>query len=132
MISFFKYTMKIAAIFVTDRRNDITDRKIRLTHQLNCLVQSLALQKLLKIEACIFLDHLAQHVHRKMQLLTKLCKRCCPVLLLNIIQSSHCDHILVLIRESHLCILHRLQKIQKNKSHRCLIDAVLIALARHQ
>lgn len=71
-------------------------------------------------------------MHRKVQFLTKLRKCSCPVLLLNIIQSGHCDHVLILVWKTHLCVLHRLQKIQKDKPHRCLIDTILVSLPRYQ
>ena len=33
MVAFFKYTVKITAILIANRCNDVTDRKICLAHQ---------------------------------------------------------------------------------------------------
>ena len=104
MVMFLKYSVKITVILISHSSNNITDRKIRLTHQLHGLVQAFSLKKFLEVKSCAFLDHLTEDMHGKMQTTTKLRQRSSPVFLFNIIQCCHRDHIFVLIGQTHLHI----------------------------
>lgn len=104
MIMFFKHSVKITVILIPYSCNNITDGKVRLTHQLYCLIQAFSLKKFLEIKPCAFLDHLTEDMHGKMQTTTKLRQRSSPVFLFNIIQCCHRDHIFVLIGQTHLHI----------------------------
>ena len=109
--SFFKYPVKITSILVADRRDHITDWQVRLTHQLCRLAQTLALEQFFEVKTGVFPDHLTQYMHRKMKLFAEFCQGRRPVLLLDIIQCRHGDHIFILVRKPHFRILHRFQKI---------------------
>ena len=104
MIMFFKHSVKITVILIPYSCNNITDGKVRLTHQLYCLIQAFSLKKFLEIKSCGLFDHLAEHMHRQMKPGAQLRKGSCPVLLLNIVQCCHGDHIFVLIGQTHLHI----------------------------
>ena len=71
-------------------------------------------------------------MHRQMQFFAEFCKCRRFVLLFDIIQRCHCDHVFILIRQAHLRILYRFQKIEENQSHRCLVDPILIAFTGHK
>lgn len=104
MIMFFKHSVKITVILIPYSCNNITDGKVRLTHQLYCLIQAFSLKKFLEIKPGAFLDHLTEDMHGKMQTTTKLRQRSSPIFLFNIIQCCHRDHIFVLIGQTHLHI----------------------------
>ena len=100
MIPFFKYPVKITAILIANRCNDVTDRKICLAHQFHSFVQTFALKQFFEIKSRIFPDHLTQHMHRQMQFFAEFCKCRRFVLLFDIIQRCHCDHVFILIRQA--------------------------------
>ncbi len=103
MIMFFKYPMKITVILIAYSRNNITDGKVCLTHQLYCLIQTFSLKKFLEIKPCAFLIILLRTCIGRCRR-AQLRKGSCPIFLFNIVQCCHGDYIFVLIGQTHLHI----------------------------
>ena len=71
-------------------------------------------------------------MHGQMKPGAQLCQSSCPVLLLNIIQGCHRDHIFVLIGKAHLHILYGFHQIHKNQAHCGLVDPFPVFFAVYQ
>ena len=75
-IPFFELTVKIALVLISYSYRNLFNRKIKFYQQHDCLLESLALQQLLKCKSCGLFNHFTQHRERLVKIFCDFRQRC--------------------------------------------------------